>query len=100
MVNRARARRQGLQGDIRKFSVAAMVLAFVCLWASAGSPQPKAYVTNEKTNDISVIDTTTDKVIATVPVGERPRGIRLSPSGKRGYVALGEEDRIAVVDTV
>jgi len=94
-----RERRQGVQGGIHTCSVVAMALALVCVWASTGFSQPKAYVTNERSNDLSVIDITTDKVITTIPVGERPRGICLSPDGKRVYVALGEEDRIAIVDT-
>src|SRR5882724_4856955 len=76
-----------------------MTLAFANIWVASAASKPKAYITNEKSNDISVIDTATYKVAATVPVGERPRGIRLSPDGKRLYVALGDEDRIAVVDT-
>jgi YVTN family beta-propeller protein len=48
---------------------------------------------------VTVIDTRTDKVIATVPVGERPRGIRLSPDGESLYLALGDEDHIGAVDT-
>ena len=99
MVHRDRERRQRLQGGIHTCTIVAMVLALVGMLASAASPQPKAYVTNERSNDLSVIDSATDKVIATIPVGERPRGIRLSPDGQRVYVALGDEDRIAVVDT-
>lgn len=76
-----------------------MIGALLWLWIYPASSQPRAYVPNERSNDVTVIDTTTDQVIATVAVGERPRSIRLSPDGKRLYVALGEEDRIAVVDT-
>ena len=97
MVHRDKESRR-LQGGIHTCTIVAMVLALVGMLASAASPQPKAYVTNERSNDLSVIDSATDKVIATIPVGERPRGIRLSPDGQR-YVALGDEDRIAVVDT-
>jgi len=35
----------------------------------------KAYVSNEKSNTISVIDTTAWKVVETIKVGRRPRGI-------------------------
>ncbi|MBI3329985.1 MAG: hypothetical protein HYZ81_25165, partial [Nitrospinae bacterium] len=83
----------------RWYWVTSVLYAALCLWAYPAFPQPRAYVSNEKSNDLTVIDTETDKVIATVPVGERPRGIRLSPDGKKVYLALGEEDRIAVVDT-
>jgi YVTN family beta-propeller protein len=47
-----------------------------------------AYVTNEDSQDLSVIDTRTDSVIATIPVGTRPRGVRVSRDGNTVFVAL------------
>ena len=47
-----------------------------------------AYVTNEDSQNLSVIDTRTDSVIATIPVGTRPRGVKVSPDGRTVYVAL------------
>src|SRR6185436_19250384 len=38
--------------------------------------------------DISVVDVATQKVVATIPVGKRPRGIRLSRDGSQLFVAL------------
>ena len=49
---------------------------------------PRIYVTNEVSGDMSVIDTATSKVIATVPLGKRPRGIHASPDHKTLYIAL------------
>src|SRR6185295_532477 len=46
------------------------------------------YVTNEGSNDVSVIDPTTNEVAMTVVVGKRPRGIHASPDSKTLYVAL------------
>ena len=46
----------------------------------------KAFVSNEKGNSVTVIDTETFEVIETVPVGVRPRGIILSPSGHELYI--------------
>jgi YVTN family beta-propeller protein len=47
-----------------------------------------AYVTNEDSQDMSVIDTRVDSVVATIPVGTRPRGVRVSEDGKTVFVAL------------
>jgi YVTN family beta-propeller protein len=52
------------------------------------SSAPRIYVTNEVSGDLSVIDSGTHRVIATVPLGKRPRGIHASPDGKTLYVAL------------
>ena len=49
---------------------------------------PKLFVSNENGGDLSVIDVTTQSVVATIPVGKRPRGIRVSPDGSLVYVAL------------
>ncbi len=47
-----------------------------------------AYVTNEDSHELTVIDTRTDSVVATIPVGTRPRGVRVSADGKTVFVAL------------
>jgi PQQ-dependent catabolism-associated beta-propeller protein len=47
-----------------------------------------AYVTNEDSQELSVIDTRTDSVVASIPVGTRPRGVRVSRDGKTVFVAL------------
>lgn len=59
--------------------------------SGAPAPLPKgplAYVTNEDSQDLTVINTANDSVVATIPVGTRPRGVRVSPDGRRVYVAL------------
>src|SRR5688572_26200101 len=59
--------------------------------ATAPVPPPvsgRIFVSNENSGDISVIDVGTQKVVATIPVGKRPRGVRLSRDGSVVYVAL------------
>jgi len=46
------------------------------------------YVTNERSGDLSIIDSVTNDVVATVPLGKRPRGIHASPDKQTIYVAL------------
>jgi mxaJ protein len=46
------------------------------------------YVTNERSGELSVIDLGSRTVVATVALGKRPRGMVLSPDGRRLYVAL------------
>src|ERR1700720_3006135 len=58
-----------------------------------------AYVSNEKGNTVSVIDTDKMETIATIKTGQRPRGIEVSRDGKLVYVALGDDDVIQVFDT-
>ena len=46
------------------------------------------FVTNERSGDVTVIDGGDFKVVDTIPVGKRPRGIHVSPDGRAVYVAL------------
>ena len=70
--------------------------------ARARRPRPaayKAYVSNEKGNTISVIDTSARKVVETIKVGQRPRGIALTKDQKYVLVAVGDDDTIQMIDT-
>ena len=61
-------------------------------------PTGRIFVTNEKGNTLSVINGSSLEVEATVDIGDRPRGIGLSPDGSELYVAVSEENKIKVVD--
>ncbi len=52
------------------------------------STAPRVYVTNEVSGDLTIIDSGTLNVIATVPLGKRPRGIHSSPDHKTIYIAV------------
>jgi YVTN family beta-propeller protein len=57
--------------------------------APASTPEgARLYVTNERSGDMTVIDVTTRNAIKTIPLGKRPRGIRMSPDAAMLYVAL------------
>lgn len=46
------------------------------------------YVSNERAGTIQVVDTATDRVVASARIGDRPRGLAVSPDGRRLYVAV------------
>jgi YVTN family beta-propeller protein len=79
-------------------AVALPLTAVACISAlgasGSGAPAPPpargpyAYVSNEGSGDLTVIDTARDEVVGTVKVGRRPRGLRVDPRGERVYVAL------------
>jgi uncharacterized repeat protein (TIGR01451 family) len=59
-----------------------------------------AYVPNSMDNNISVIDTATNKVIASVNVGDQPYGIAITPDGNKVYVANQVSNTVSVIDAV
>src|ERR1700704_4990339 len=83
-----------------KFLIIVLAVTFARIAVGAESPNYFAFVSNERSGDVSVIDGSTDAVIATFPVGKRPRGIHALPDGKRIFVTLSGSPRMAPgVDT-
>jgi len=68
--------------------IAILAVLLVVLAGCAKQEAYRIYVTNERSGDLSIIDSTTHEVVSTVPLGKRPRGIHASPDGKLIYVAL------------
>jgi YVTN family beta-propeller protein len=60
---------------------------FGCLLALVARGE-HAYVSNEDGNSVSVIDTRTAQVVATIDVGKRPRGMKIDRNGARLFVAV------------
>jgi YVTN family beta-propeller protein len=53
------------------------------------------FVSNERSDDVTVIDGGTDAVVATIRAGKRPRGIHASPDGTRVFVTASGSPRMA-----
>jgi len=66
-------------------------LLVICVGTAMGlgtatpQAQTRAYVANFGSNTVSVVDTATDTVVATIPVGD-PIGVAITPDGTRAYV--------------
>jgi YVTN family beta-propeller protein len=74
---------------MRRFdSLISIAFATVLLSSPQTFAAGRAYVSNEDGESVTVLDTQKDEVIATVPVGKRPRGLKLSRDGSRLYVAV------------
>jgi len=63
----------------------------------------RLYVSSRKYSHVTVVDTTTKTVIATIPVGVGGGNIlsnmTISPDGKRGYMTTVQSGKVAVSDT-
>jgi len=99
-MNRKESRKESckkMSGSLRTLYLAA-IAGIVCLVNANASYAYTVYVSNEKDNTISVIDGESFEVIDTITVGERPRGIVLSPDGKTLYICTSDEDHVEVYD--
>ena len=85
-----------------------MKFAALFLLAALPASAERLYVSNERDGTIQVFDTKTDRLVARTRIADRPRGLAMSPDGKRLYVAVSwwrdgkrprtGEERIAALD--
>ena len=71
----------------------------VLLGTEAAYAAPFAYIANQGSNNVSVIDTATNAVVATVAVGSLPTGVAVNPAGTFAYVANESDSTVSVIDT-
>ena len=87
-----------MQSEMSRTAIiaAAAVLGLLC---SVPARAYVAYTSNERDNTISVIDLDQMKTVKTVPVGQRPRGITVTPDGKYILLCASDDDQIQIIDT-
>lgn len=75
-------------------------VASVTVQVNAAAPVRKAgaYITNQGSNDVTVIDVAANRVTSRIGSGEIPYGVDVSPDGKRVYITT--YDGIQVIDTL
>jgi len=94
----APVRRSGVVATALTLLAAALVLV-VGVSPAAAAVATRAYVTNSFDDTVSVIDTATNTVVATVAVGDGPSGVAVSPDASRVYVTNATDDTVSVIDT-
>jgi YVTN family beta-propeller protein len=65
----------------------------------SGAEGNQAYVTNYYDGTVSVIDTATNEVTATISVGASPRSLAATPDGSTVYVVNQGDNTVSVIDT-
>jgi YVTN family beta-propeller protein len=80
--------------------IGAVVLVGAALFgaATAVPAAPYAYIANSGSASVSVIDTASDQVVATIPVGAAPWGVAVGPGGERVYVTNSNSNSVSVID--
>src|ERR1700756_2389036 len=95
------------QGNIASRQSIAAVTGLALAWLVTLVPAvaQNAYITNQGiypnfSNKVTVIDTTTNKVVTTVDVGLAPAGVAVTPDGSKVYVANeAVKGTVSVIDT-
>jgi uncharacterized repeat protein (TIGR01451 family) len=85
---------------VRSLCLITLVTLQIGLGFTNAEAQPFAYVPNQGSNDVSVIDTSTNtEVLPRIPVGSQPLGVALTPDGAFAYVTNSNSHNVSVIDT-
>jgi len=57
-----------------------------------------AYVTNENSNLVTIIDRSTDRVVDVIEVGRHPKGIVVAPDSSRAFIVNSESSNLTILD--
>ncbi|HEV8617062.1 MAG TPA: cytochrome D1 domain-containing protein [Methylomirabilota bacterium] len=76
------------------------IVVAVVAWSAVPAAAATLFISNTKSDSVSVIDTTTLEVTATIPVGKgKPNRIVLHPDGKTVWVVYDKSHDLGIVDT-
>ena len=74
------------------------VVLLVLLASFSGARAEEAFVTNQLSDDLTVVDLATSKPVATIAIGGKPAGIAISHDGRFAYVTSPDAKAVTVVD--
>ena len=81
--------------------MARALIALVILGMAAPAAAASLYITNTKSNSISIIDTDTLEVTGTIPLGAgKPNRVVFHPDGRTAWVVYDKTHDLGVVDAV
>jgi YVTN family beta-propeller protein len=79
-------------------TLVAIGLLSVGVSGASAAPSTRAYVVNNVSHSVSVIDTASNAVISTIPANA-PISVAMGPARNRAYVTNSGSDSLAVIDT-
>jgi 40-residue YVTN family beta-propeller repeat len=81
---------------LKRFTYSIAILLIFAL-AMTASTVLFAYTANTYSNSVSVIDTTTDNVTASISVGTSPFGVACAPDGTHVYVTNQDSNTVSII---
>ena len=87
-------------GGMRLLRWNATLCAIVTVgFAAQAFAAPRAYIANHGDNTVSIIDTATNLVVGTIPVGRQPYGVAMDPEGAHVYVGNFYDGTVSIIAT-
>lgn len=84
--------------NMKKITLNLGAVALV-LWGAVIHAAPMAYITNKTSATVSVVDTATNGIVVTIPVGLSPQGVAVDTAHARAYVANTDGNSVSAINT-
>ena len=82
---------------MRAIALAALVAGIGAALTGGGWAE-EAFVTNQLSENLTVVDLTSLQPVATIAIGGKPAGVAISPDGRFAYVTSPDAKALTVVD--
>ena len=82
---------------MRKYALLSLLIGLVFAYSA---PAQSLFVTNRYSNDVAVIDSSTNQVLTSIPVGTFPIRIAMTPNKLKAFVSNAKSSNVSVIDTV
>ena len=79
-------------------SLRALAIVFLALLLIGAARADEAFVPNQSSDDLTIVDLGAMTPAATLPIGGKPAGIAVSRDGARAYVTSPEGHFVSVID--
>ena len=94
-----RGKKSFWRGKLGVLAIFTLMMAIALGITTRSWAQTFAYVANYNSDNVSVIDISTNTVIGTVAVGDLPAGVAVTPDGAFAYVTNFVGNSVSVIDT-
>jgi YVTN family beta-propeller protein len=74
-------------------------IAVASAWSSALRADPFVYVANIGSDDVTVIDVPSNAPLVSIPVGDDPDGVAVTPDGSAAWVTDFLSNAVSIIDT-
>jgi YVTN family beta-propeller protein len=84
---------------MKTYRLPLLLIIFACASASLASAQ-SLFVTNRYSNNVAVIDSSTNQVLTEILVGSFPIRVAMTPNKLKAFVSNAKSSNVSVIDTV
>lgn len=81
-----------------RLRLCAALAGVATLFGAGAALAQNAYIPNQTSNDVTVINTATNTFVATIAVGNQPRGVGVTPDGARAYISNAGGNTVSVIN--